>query len=52
MIQPFSIAKSSEHKHLGRRLFQRIAASPEAFENAGFHFRLAETPDDPEREGP
>ena len=51
-IQPFSIAKSSEHKHLGRRLFQRIAASPEAFENAGFHFRLAETPEDAEGDGP
>ncbi|NQT13341.1 MAG: extracellular solute-binding protein [Planctomycetes bacterium] len=39
-IQPFSIARSSEHKHLGRRLFKRIAASPEAFTTAGFHFRL------------
>ena len=39
-IQPFSIAKSSEHKHLGRRLFKRIAASPEAFTCAGFGFRL------------
>ena len=39
-IQPFSIAKSSEHKHLARRLFKRIAESPGAFENAGFHFRL------------
>ncbi|MBN2292937.1 MAG: extracellular solute-binding protein [Pirellulales bacterium] len=42
-IQPFSISKSSEHKHLGRRLFKRITASSEAFEKAGFHFRLAET---------
>ena len=40
-IQPFGIARTSEHKHLGRRLFRRIAASPEAFECAGFHFRLA-----------
>jgi molybdate transport system substrate-binding protein len=46
-IQPLSIAKSSEHKHLGRRLFRRIAESREAFETAGFHFRLAPPPDDP-----
>lgn len=39
-IQPFSIAKTSRHKHLLRRLFNRIAQSPEAFESAGFHFRL------------
>ena len=39
-IQPFSIAKSSQHKHLGRRLFKRIADSPEAFTSAGFRFRL------------
>jgi molybdate transport system substrate-binding protein len=44
-IQPFSIAKSSEHKHLGRRLFQEIASHPEAFESAGFHFRLT-TPEE------
>jgi len=41
-IQPFSIARSSDHKHLGRRLFKRIAASPEAFTTAGFHFRLGQ----------
>lgn len=45
-IQPFSIARSSEHKHLGRRLFKRIAASPEAFTTAGFHFRLTEPSDE------
>lgn len=39
-IQPFSIARSSDFKHLSRRLFQRIANSPEAFEDVGFHFRL------------
>jgi molybdate transport system substrate-binding protein len=39
-IQPFSIAKTSDHKYLLRRLFKRIAASPEAFESAGFNFRL------------
>jgi molybdenum ABC transporter molybdate-binding protein len=48
-IQPFSIAKSSNHKYLVRRLFQKIARSPEAFESAGFHFRLRdETEDTPE----
>jgi len=44
-IQPFSIAKTSDHKHLVRRLFKRIASNPEAFENVGFHFRY-----DPENE--
>ena len=39
-IQPFSIAKTSDHKYLGRRLFQKIAHSPRAFEQVGFHFRL------------
>ncbi len=43
-VQPFSIAKSSEHKHLGRRLFKRIADSPQAFTNAGFEFRLNQPP--------
>jgi hypothetical protein len=44
-IQPFSIAKTSDHKYLVRRLFQRVAASPEAFEDVGFHFRLNEAAD-------
>lgn len=39
-IQPFSIARTSDHKYLVRRLYRRIAASPDAFEAAGFHFRL------------
>lgn len=41
-IQPLSIAKRSDHKHLTRRLYRKIASSPEAFEEAGFHFRLDE----------
>ncbi len=41
-VQPFSIAKSSDHKYLARRLFREIVASPEAFEAAGFHFRMAD----------
>jgi molybdenum ABC transporter molybdate-binding protein len=43
-IQPFSLAKTSDHKYLGRRLFQRLADSPHAFEQAGFHFRLSAEP--------
>jgi molybdenum ABC transporter molybdate-binding protein len=39
-IQPFAIARTSDHKHLGRRLFEAIAESRETFEEAGFHFRL------------
>jgi ABC-type molybdate transport system substrate-binding protein len=41
-VQPFSISRSSDFKHLSRRLFKRIANSPEAFEDIGFHFRLGE----------
>ena len=44
-IQPFSIARSSKHKHLGRRLFNAIAAAGERFKDAGFHFRLVEEKD-------
>jgi len=39
-IQPFSIARSSDHKYLGRRLFQAVADARDKFESAGFHFRL------------
>jgi len=39
-IQPFSIAKSSQFKHLGRRLFEAVAAAREEFESAGFRCRL------------
>lgn len=41
-IQPISIARTSEHKYLLRRLFRRIANSPEAFESVGFHFRMGD----------
>ncbi|MCA9074303.1 MAG: molybdate ABC transporter substrate-binding protein [Planctomycetaceae bacterium] len=53
-VQPFSIAKSSDHKYLARRLFREIVASPKAFEDAGFHFRLADdgTPHSPESDTP
>jgi molybdenum ABC transporter molybdate-binding protein len=39
-IQPFSIAKSSKQKYLGRRLFESITQSRDAFESVGFHWRL------------
>ena len=39
-VQPYSIARSSEFKHLGHRLYERIAQSREAFESAGFNWRL------------
>ena len=39
-VQPYSIARSSDFKHLGRRLFETISRSREAFETAGFVWRL------------
>jgi len=39
-VQPFSIAKSSEHKELSRRLYQAVTKAKEHFEAAGFHWRL------------
>lgn len=42
-IQPFAIARSSEQKYLGRRLYRAIANSRESFESAGFNWQL----DDP-----
>lgn len=38
-IQPFSIARSSDFKCLGRRLFETLRNSRADFEAAGFHFR-------------
>ncbi|MFV0445884.1 MAG: molybdate ABC transporter substrate-binding protein [Planctomycetaceae bacterium] len=38
-IQPITIARSSDHKYLARRLFRRIASSRLAFESAGFRYR-------------
>lgn len=38
-VQPFGIARTSRHKYLVRRLFQRITRSPEVFTSAGFEFR-------------
>jgi molybdenum ABC transporter molybdate-binding protein len=42
-VQPFSIAKTSQHKQLARRLFEHMASSPQAFEDVGFHFLLTKT---------
>ena len=39
-IQPFSIARGSDFKYLGRRLFDRISKSRADFESAGFNWRL------------
>ena len=50
-VQPFSISRSSDFKYLTRRLFRRIANSPEAFERVGFHFRLDESAGDPAADG-
>ena len=41
-VQPFSIARSSEFKYLGRRLYADVANARERFEAAGFHFLLEE----------
>lgn len=38
-IQPFSIARSSDFKYLGRRLFETLRNARADFEAAGFHFR-------------
>jgi len=39
-VQPFSIARASNHKYLGRRLFESVAAARDNFEAAGFRYRL------------
>ena len=42
-IQPYSIARSSDFKHLGHRLYEQIAKSRKRFESAGFSWRLTES---------
>lgn len=44
-VQPFSIARSSDHKYLGRRLFEAVAQAGARFRAAGFNFRLEEESD-------
>ncbi len=39
-VQPFSIARSSDHKYLGRRLFAKLSQSRDKFESKGFNWRL------------
>jgi molybdate transport system substrate-binding protein len=39
-VQPFGVARSSDHKHLSQRLFSEIAKSREQFEAAGFQWQL------------
>ena len=39
-VQPYSVARSSDHKYLGRRLFDTIARSRDKFESAGFNWLL------------
>ncbi len=39
-VQPFSIARVSDHKNLGRRLYETIARSRDEFESRGFNWRL------------
>lgn len=39
-IQPFSVARSSDHKQLGHRLYETIARSRDKFEARGFNWRL------------
>lgn len=54
-IQPFSIARTSVHKHLVRRLFARVSEAKDSFEAAGFRFRLGvdqEGSDDDSNESP
>lgn len=38
-IQPFSIARASAYKYIGRRLKQTLRQAKSQFEAAGFHFR-------------
>lgn len=40
-IQPYSISRSSDFKHLGRRLYERISQAQSSFEDAGFRWRLS-----------
>ena len=45
-IQPFAIARSSDHKNLDRRLYRAIADSRKQFEEVGFNFRIDDTVQD------
>jgi len=43
-VQPYAIARSSDYKYLGRRLYETIEQSRECFESAGFVWVLGESP--------
>jgi len=43
-VQPFAVARSTEHKHLARRLLDAVRQSRTDFESAGFHWRLEDAP--------
>ena len=45
-VQPLSTPRSSDHKILARRLYNRVTSSPAAFADAGFEFRFAPTAPD------
>ncbi|MEZ6119072.1 MAG: substrate-binding domain-containing protein [Pirellulaceae bacterium] len=45
-IQPFAIARTSQHKQLGKRLYDAVAGARDRFESAGFHFRIDSTAKD------
>ena len=46
-IQPYSTARSSQHKALSGRLFDTIARSRDQFEKAGFNWRLDQSSSTP-----
>lgn len=48
-IQPFSIARSSQQKHLARRLYRSVSRSRDQFEQAGFHWRLDDDIEAPQK---
>ena len=50
-IQPYSTARSSQHKALSGRLFDAIARSRDQFEKAGFNWRLDQSSSTPEPTG-
>jgi len=45
-IQPFTVSNETKFKHLAHRLFDAVARSREAFETAGFKWRLAGADDE------
>ncbi len=51
-VQPYGIARTSEFKHLGRRLLEAIARSRESFEAAGFAWQLAGPSAPPDDDSP